>query len=225
MLKTKRVILPCISFVVILVFLFTAHLIQNTLNTNAYYNNEGNLELTDDTLTDTFSYLEQGFIQTSVEIETSSSSFNNQSVKESFTIEVDNKGEASYTLDSGVYFPLSIEGIGGRNIQYANYNYSPFSNNITKITSFTKTPTIWGITPVNVEVTIAIDKPVTITLPDGTKNTTYDFIASYTTTANANSQWGVNITTPLSSGTYRITTSATRYDDYTQLPEMKLVVY
>ena len=125
------------------------------------------------------------------------------------------------------YFPLLVKGMEGKDMDLLNFNYDPLSlalklNTIKPITIYSKKPTIWGIAPSNSTVTLTIEKPLIDTL---TKTTLYDFLASYSTTTNPASNWGINITNALTAGTYRMTIEATNQaGDYTRLPEVEVKV-
>lgn len=121
----------------------------------------------------------------------------------------------TYTSNfTGEYFPLTIEGLGGNNIQYANYNYTVYDDPINhpSFTTYTTTPTIWGIAPVNTNITLTLEQDE-------------ETITEHETTANDQSNWGINITDPLPIGTYTMILMANRNsNDYTQLPLMTLTV-
>ncbi|MBI4137489.1 VCBS repeat-containing protein [Candidatus Roizmanbacteria bacterium] len=130
---------------------------------------------------------------------------------------------------SGEYFPLSVQGVAGKSVNIFNLLHDPLSIslNLQKnpvIATNNKIPHVWGITPVGAEVTVTIEQPVTTTLPDGTKETTYTLIHRQKTAANESSEWGMTLEVPLSPGVYRMVIEASRGSDYTRVPDIVLTV-
>ena len=119
----------------------------------------------------------------------------------------------------GKYYPLSILQIGNRlGLTYSTENPQLFTD-LTKALSVTDTtPTIYGLASVGSHITLIIDQESTNSL--GVKERTQ--VVYKNTDTNINSEWGINLTEALSTGTYYLTVEAA--DDYNNYAVVKDVL-
>ncbi len=108
-----------------------------------------------------------------------------------------------YKTNQSVWFPLTLSQVGNKtNLQdYTSYNPTLFSS-LTKPIIFTDTtPTLYGIAIVGTQVKAYINQD----LVDLAGITQRKQIFLGETTTNANSEWGINVETPLALGDYYLT--------------------
>ena len=111
-----------------------------------------------------------------------------------------------------VWFPLTLLQVGNRT-NLTDYNTTTptlFTTDTPPLSFSDTTPTFFGIAPVGSTITLTLTQDVIN--PTGDIQTTT--ILTQETTANASSEWGINVTTPLTTGDYSLTIQATDSSDH-----------
>ncbi|MFH1959365.1 MAG: FG-GAP-like repeat-containing protein [Patescibacteria group bacterium] len=116
---------------------------------------------------------------------------------------------------SGTFFPISLLTIGGKNTSITSIHPDQVPSNFS---TFSTTPTLYGIAPVGTKVTLKIEK-------ENDNKSGRDLVFSKTSTADDSSRFGINVTDKLVKQEYFINLSAVNpQGDYTEIPEFQLVV-
>ncbi len=124
--------------------------------------------------------------------------------------------------ESGLFYPLSILQIGNRtNLTYSTENPELFTSVTQPLVVVDTTPTIYGIASVGSQITLIVDKEVI----NATGDKQREQVENKNTTANTNSEWGINLIEPLTTGTYYLTVEATDvYDHYAIIKDVLITV-
>ena len=127
---------------------------------------------------------------------------------ETWTLRV-NTSQAIVSSPS-VFFPLSLLQLGEKKVNITTLDSTTIPSSLTISSS---TPTFYGITTINTKVKLKI------------KSEKLKTEIEEQTTANPQSRFGINITSPLNPGEYTVSLSAQNpQGDYAEIPEFKLTI-
>ena len=123
--------------------------------------------------------------------------------------------------NQSVWFPLTLLQVGNRTnlTNYSTTTPELFTKDTKPLTFFDSTPTFYGIAPVGTTINLTLYQETTTQAGLTQRNQ----VVSQSTTANQSSEWGINITTPLTAGTYYATIQATdTHDNFAILKDIPL---
>jgi len=113
--------------------------------------------------------------------------------------------------NQSAWFPLSLLQVGNRTnlTTYSTTTPELFTKDTKPLTFSDTTPIFYGIAPVGATITLTLNQDQT----DDAGNTNRQQVTSESTNANDASEWGINLETPLTTGTYYLTIQATDSSD------------
>ena len=113
--------------------------------------------------------------------------------------------------DQSVWFPLVLLQVGNKTNLTGYSSITPvlFSKDTKPIISSDSSPIFYGIAPVGTKVELTIHKDIV----DQAGLTQRNQVASLSTNSNEASEWGINLETPLITGTYYLTIIASDNSD------------
>jgi hypothetical protein len=110
-----------------------------------------------------------------------------------------------------VWFPLSLLQVGNRTnlTTYSTTTPELFTVDTKPLLFSDSTPTLYGIAPVGATINLTIYQDST----DEVGNTNRQQVTTLSTTSNSSSEWGVNLETLLTTGTYYLTIQSSDSSD------------